>query len=131
MLAVGLFILCGSLFFANQTLTFVRASLKTQGTVVRLRKVNGRKRQANYAPVFAFTDAAGHSFTVNSHSVSNPPSYSIGDTVPVLYQPDDPQHATIDSFVELWLWALIGGSIGALFTGLSFWGPMWRSRSPG
>jgi hypothetical protein len=129
MLVVGLFLLVGSLFFANQTLTYLRGSVKTQGTVVRIRKVNGRHRNFNYAPVFAFSDAAGHSYTLISHNVSNPSSFAIGDTATVLYKPDDPQHARIDSFMELWAFNLGGVLVGGLFTGLSFWGPMWRSGS--
>lgn len=52
---------------------------------------------------------------------SKPPAFTVGDKVTVLYNPDKPGDAQIDSFVERWLFLLIFGGLGAVFA-LIGWG---------
>jgi hypothetical protein len=47
---------------------------------------------------------------------SDPPAYKPGEHVRVLYHPENPAGAQIDSFVEQWLAVTIPGGIGGLFT---------------
>ena len=41
--------------------------------------------------------------------------YAIGDEVPVLFSPDDPQSASINSFTSMWLLPLLLGGGGLVF----------------
>jgi hypothetical protein len=52
---------------------------------------------------------------------SKPPAFRVGDKVAVLYNPDKPGDAQIDSFVERWLFLLVFGGLGAVFASIG-WG---------
>ncbi len=57
------------------------------------------------------------------NSGANPPAYRVGDAVDVLYNPQTPQDATIDSWWDIWMPSMIFMGFGGLFTligGLSF-----------
>jgi hypothetical protein len=109
-------------FFTLNTLRFLDRSVSVQGTITALVPVtrsgsdqDGGGSQITYAPEFSFTAADGRVFSVTSTFSSNPASFDVGDTVSVLYQPDHPDHARIDSFGQLWGISLIVGGIGAVF----------------
>ncbi len=76
-----------------------------------------------YFPVFTFTDAQGTVHTIHSSSGSSPPDYEVGDSVPVLYSPNDPENAKIDSFFSVWGISLITGILGGIYlpAGLIVW----------
>lgn len=68
-----------------------------------------------FAPVVQFTPASGGTVPFTADVDSNPPAYQVGDHVPVLYPPDKPHEAVIDSFWQVWfssaLFALIGAAL--------------------
>jgi len=64
---------------------------RTHGVVTRLRWSAG-----NAYPVFAFQAPDGRTVEVKSNVGTSPPLYRGGETVRVLYDPADPEHAHID-----------------------------------
>ena len=73
----------------------------------------------DYSPRFEFQTPDGNTWTVLSNVGSNPAAFSVGDKVEVLYHPDNPAHARIRSFSQLWLWPwiLCVGGAAALIIG--------------
>lgn len=69
----------------------------------------------NYAPVFEFVAADGRTYTVTSGTASNPPAYGTGEIVRVLYLPHSPTHARLKGVMQLWLFPLISGPLGAFY----------------
>ena len=56
--------------------------------------------------------------------------YEVNDHVPVVYNPDYPDYAVINSFVEIWLGPVIYASLGLLFLiGSGFQWVKYRSQS--
>lgn len=131
---VGFFILLGSAFvviggiWMHRTSEFRTASLRAEGVVVEMVNI-GRGR---YAPVFEFDDQTGRRHRIYFRHASNPPRFEAGEQVQVLYAPDDPAGARIDSLLGLWLGPGIFVLLGSTFVvvaGLVGW-YLWRSDRP-
>jgi len=125
---IGIFILACSIIpfahgiysFAN-TKNFLMKAVKTKGKVLDLKEYSSGDGVV-YRPVFSFMDNAGNNHTIHSTWGSNPPRYGIGDSVSVLYDPEEPENAKTDSFFDLWLYSIIGvfGGIVCVFMGLLY-----------
>lgn len=117
----GICLLLGALFAYRSTSAFLAESVKAEGTVVDF--VPSRSDNSiTYRPVVQFTGQSGEEIEFVSSAGSNPPGYSAGQTVEVLYRPDDPQHATINGFFSLWgasvILALLGGPFLLIGSGI-------------
>jgi len=106
------------LFFAysmySGTQEFLKTAETAQGTVVDL--VESRSSDSvTYAPRVEFTTKNNETIYFQSSSSSNPPSYSRGETVEVLYDAKTPEDAKINGFFSLWIGAIIVGVLGLVF----------------
>jgi len=111
---IGLGMLVGSFFLFQNTVSFLDNAVKAQGVVIDL--VRSRSSDSTtYAPTVRFTTAQGVMIEFTSGTSSNPPSYSRGEQVNVLYLESDPDDAKIDSFFSVWGAAVIVGVIGLVF----------------
>jgi hypothetical protein len=96
---------------------FLRSSLRADGVIVGLRVVRpSRPSDQSRSPIFRFNANDGRSFTVVSSIAQSPSPWKQGDAVTVLYQPEHPENAHIDSFVQLWMPQVIVGIVGAAFS---------------
>jgi len=97
-------------FFYQRTKTFLDHAGRADGKVVRLVERPGSDSGTLFYPVFAFRDAGSREHEIYFGTGSFPPSYSVGDTVKLLYRPEQPNDAKIDDFFSLWgLPAILGG----------------------
>ena len=113
---VGLGLLIGSIFAYQNSKSFIEGATTTEGVVTEL--IRSRSSDSNsdyYKPVFEFMTSKGETVEIISSTGSNPPSYSEGEKIKILYMPSDPQSAKIDSFTSLWLLPLILAIIGGVF----------------
>ena len=90
--------------------------------VSRREYINQQDRiyQDFYYPVVEFTAADGRTRTLQMSEGSNPPSYETGNDVVVLYDPEKPLEARIQSFGSsalMWILPGITGILGAAFLG--------------
>ncbi len=90
--------------------------------VSRREYINQQDRiyQDFYYPVVEFTAADGRTRTLQMSEGSNPPSYEAGNDVVVLYDPEKPLEARIQSFGSsalMWILPGITGILGAAFLG--------------
>src|SRR5262249_44613226 len=69
-----------------------------------------------YYPVVKFRTATGEAHTLHSNTGSSSPSYRVGETVSVLYDPGNPFDARIVGFFSLWFLVIIFGPVGALLS---------------
>lgn len=99
---------------ALHTWNFTRVALRTSGTVIELTPLSGKDSDITYAPTFRFMDASGTEHTVTSHMSSSPPDFHAGESVTVLYRPDDPKAARIDSLGQVWGLSISVGVCGAM-----------------
>lgn len=71
-----------------------------------------------YTPIIEF-QVNGQTYRFDGDNASYPPAYQIGETVPVIYDPEDPDTAQINKWSERWLFPIIiipAMILGALIT---------------
>jgi Protein of unknown function (DUF3592) len=95
----------------------VSGDRQADGTVVDL-SYGGK----SYDPVVEFTAPSGATIRFTSGIGSNPPAWRVGEHVGVLYDPGNPQDATIDQYWQIWFFPTLFGIIGTpfLLIGIAF-----------
>ena len=129
-LLTGIILLISAVYRRARTLAFLAKSLETTGEVTALEEVPpqqpGATELESYAPVVVFTANDGRKVQFTSLASSYPPTYAIGDRVPVFYAVDQPDQARIRSFHDLWFMPSFFGGLGLVFAaigaGLLIWG---------
>ncbi len=116
---VGLVFFGVAFFAARSEWVFRAGAISAPGRVVDLAPTSGSKGGTVYKPVFEFTDRDDRMHRVTGSVASSPPSFRRGEAVTVLYRPENPQEAHIDSFMEAWLLPLIFGGLGGVFTSIA------------
>jgi len=109
-------LICVGLFLGFQTYRFVSSAERTQGIVQSAEQVHLQVGK-HHAVVVSFRDKAdkSYSFTFESRFKGNQ-EYWPGDSVTVIYSPDDPQGtAQVDVLTRLWLWPGVCIGAGLLF----------------
>lgn len=111
---IGLAMLIGTLLVYQNTQSFLATAHVTNGTVIDL--VSSRSNNGTtYAPVVVFYTQDAKEIVFTSSSGSNPASFDINERVEVLYQPETPNDAKINSFFSLWGLCMIMGFLGFTF----------------
>jgi hypothetical protein len=90
---------------------YLSTALRTTAVVQSLR-AERMERSTVYFPIISFTTVAGVPVTTESKT-SRTSGYPIGQTLPVIYDPDHPDNVEIDAFWSRWL-IVIGASFAAL-----------------
>ena len=112
LIGIGMFV--GTFLLYKSTNAFLVEAIKADGTVVDL--VQSRSGNSfTYRPVIQFNNQNGEKIEFITSSGSNPPSHRKGEKVEVLYPPDEPQKARINTFFSLWGGSLILGILGVVF----------------
>ena len=127
---LGLAMLVGSFYINEDTRSFIAQATKTEGTVVQL-ILSYSDNSRTYHPLVRFTDTNGKAIEFVSSTGSNPPGYSEGEKVEVLYLPAEPYKARLNSFFSLWGGSIIVGGLGGIFLligGGIFLAPKLKSR---
>ena len=120
---VGIGLLVGSGLSFNITRNFIEKSVSTNGVVIELKKEissNQKSRGYIYYPVVKFEPGQGEIIKFESNTGTNPPSYKIGQTVPVLYESNNPNSAQINSSFDLWFLPIFLLVMGGIFGGVGF-----------
>ncbi len=114
---IALMFFCGSGIFAYKNYTFLKDAVKTEGKVVEYKtvKTKSRSNRDTYAPVFTFKDRIGKEHKVVSSYSSADLLGEVGDKILIRYDPEKPERAKIDIFVNFWGISLILGGFGLCF----------------
>ncbi|MBA3980649.1 MAG: DUF3592 domain-containing protein [Alcanivorax sp.] len=116
--AVGVVLLAVAIGLGLNTQRFVAESHTATGQVVALEASRTSEGGTTWRPVVSFRAGDGGTYTFTSRVSSNPPAYERGETVTVLYAPDQPGNARIKGLFQLWGGVLICGLLGVVFTGI-------------
>jgi hypothetical protein len=114
---IGLVLAALGGWFYFQDRAMVEDALSDRGTVLQL-AVSSDSDGYSYRPVVMFIDAEGDRRVFTGQVGSNPPSYSPGEQVTVLYRPEAPDKAVIDSVLERFFLPLLLGGMGTLFASI-------------
>lgn len=114
---VGLGMLLGAVYWIHSTRVFIDQAEIAQGEVIDL-IASYSDGSTTYKPKVLFVDGRGKSITFITSFSSNPPAYSRGEQVEVLYLPAEPAKAKINGFFSLWGGASIIAIMGCVFLGV-------------
>ncbi len=123
LLFVGvLFVLIGVAVLIGGVVAAVKQALKSgrgvaaTGTVVDLvSRVFNPGSAGVYCPVVEFTTAAGQPVRFESQFGTMPAGHRVGQSIPVRYDPADPQKAEVDSATANWFVPGCTSAMGLLF----------------
>src|SRR5690348_8317024 len=101
----GLLILLSVYIFKNN-IDFTQKAQISQGEVIMV-TIDKSGKTVTYKPVIEFYDRKGIRIEFASLEGSNPPKYTLGDNVEVLFNPENPFDAKINSFFSIWGGVLI------------------------
>ena len=90
---------------------FANGALSTTGVIVDIKTVESID-STNLVPIVKFTSKSGQTARIESTSTS--PAPNVGQSVSVIYHPDDLKSARIDNFVNRWLFPIIFSLIGSI-----------------
>jgi len=103
---------------ALNTRSFVAGAAHADGIVIALLRPPRCDSNSNaVAPLVRFVTADGETVEFRSDTASDPPSYTRGERVGVLYRPLAPRDARIDDFESLWASAVFFGATGTIIFG--------------
>lgn len=111
---IGAGLLIGAMMSYINTSKFIERASETVGTVIDVERSRSSDSTTFY-PVVVFEDANGREVEIRSRSGSNPPAFSRGETVSVLYESTTPESARINTFFSLWGLPIILGGLGLVF----------------
>ena len=127
-IAQGVFVGAVAIYLITKTRAFLGRAMRTDALVVdALARVSRDHvmRATTFRPVVEFTDETGQNQRVEISLGMSHPSWSQGDTISILYAPDDPKNARLDTFIGLWftclactfisVWSIVGGLVIWLF----------------
>jgi hypothetical protein len=94
----------------------VASAQRADGVVTRIEWVTTteRGRTSSVAYPFVQFQAEGRTVEFRSDVGSSPPSYSVGERVTVLYQPDKLEQARLEGYFQQYLGPLIVGGVGLI-----------------
>lgn len=94
-------------FAANTAWQLEQTGIATEGTVVEMEESSSADSGCCvYSPIIEFS-VNGQTYRFEGDVASDPPEYRVGETVPVIYNPADPNTAQINKWVERWLFPLL------------------------
>ncbi|RFA25573.1 hypothetical protein CAI21_18785 [Alkalilimnicola ehrlichii] len=118
-LFIGLSALVGAGVTGYNSYRFVTTAEPTVGVVLEVRREIGRDSDGNqtvrYYPVVRYQGPNGMA-TYRSRSGSSSPRFSVGELVPMLYDPANPRNVRMDDFFDLWTATVLFSVFGVIFT---------------
>ncbi len=123
MVGFGLLLVGGWTGFQKYQL--VRKSVRTQGRVIEIKQEviknpePHRRLMVSFHPVYEFSTLQGEVITFSISTGTDIPPYREGETVQILYDPQDPQNASLVTYSSLLLRTLVLTGIGVLMVSLS------------
>ena len=112
---IGLGLLALAVFVSWNTITWLKRTVEAQGTVTQMLHVTDKDGDLTYKPVVRFSTAEGKTIEFKSSFSTSPPAYRVGQSVAVVYLPDEPEKAQIRGFLSLWMGPMIIAFIGTIF----------------
>ncbi len=107
-----------AVFLFIRTKNFMGKAQEVKGTVIEMVYSSGSDDGGGYAPVYQFNTLDGQSIEVHDNLSSNPPRFKVGQTIEVLYDPENPQKARIKKWMNLYFASVLLGVLGLVFGGV-------------
>jgi hypothetical protein len=127
---IGLGLLIGGVFAFQHTRRFLATAISVPGVVTenvwQERRSSNNSIHGDFYPRIRFRTTDGQEISFITNSGSNPPSYHVNERITILYDPQQPYDARIQSFVELWLLPTILCGLGIFFCSFGVVAAIWK-----
>ena len=112
---VGILLLAIAAFFFMRTRTFIGRAKEAKGTVIQMEyRRNSSSSSGAYAAVYQFKTSDGQTIIKQDTLASNPPRFKVGQVLDVLYEPDNPNRATINTWMSLYFLPALLAALGVV-----------------
>ena len=112
---IGGLLLAIGVFLFIRTRIFINKAQEVKGTVIQMVYSHSSEGGGGYSPVYQFRTIDGQTIVVTDSLSSNPPMFQVGQTIDVLYDPENPQKARIKKWMNLYFVSLLLGGMGLIF----------------
>ncbi len=122
-IVIGIVLVYAGFYFYNDIQSVRKNGIKTEGVIVRYerrgnRTISERENGMFVVPIVQFQTATGQVVVVegkvdNTSVLQN--LCETGEQVEIIYDPQNPEHAVINTFAELWFVPLLAWFIGVAF----------------
>lgn len=120
LLVVGIALIAGSVYLAQQCYAFVHAAQEATGKIVdqRYYRYNGNTRYDTHYPIVQFRLPSGATIKRELTDTSSRTLYATGIDLPVLYlqQPGKPILVRSGAFLDIWQTTLVMAGVGIAFS---------------
>ncbi|RYY52108.1 MAG: DUF3592 domain-containing protein [Chitinophagaceae bacterium] len=105
-LIVGIILLAASLFLFRQSLAFIKQSERATATVIELESITDNDG-TTFKPIFRFKTSLNQEVHYRHISSTAPPSWKIGETAIVAYDPGNPEACRLLTYFGVFNWTII------------------------
>jgi len=116
-LVIGIGLFGGGIYSFLSTRDFIGEAATTGGVVIDLERAQDADGNDSYYPRVQF-ETNGRSYQFRGQVGSGRGTFKVGEPVEILYDPADPYHARINSFIQLWFFPMFLGGMGVVFTAI-------------
>jgi len=116
-LAMGLIFVAFGIALLVSQVRFLAGARNTDARIVNLLPERADDGSYTYRPQLEYVTPAGQTVHTPLDTVSNRSAYHVGELVPILFDPDQPEHAIPNTFWSRWLFVVIFGGIGIVVSG--------------
>lgn len=116
--AMGLLVIGIAIVVWMRTREFISKAQETKGVVIRMLSKPGSKGGIIYAPVYQFRTMDGRTIEVEESTYSKPPQFQEGQSVYILYDPQNPEEARVKNWMNLYFLPLVLAGMGMIFVGI-------------
>lgn len=117
-LLAGFILLAVSLYKLKQSFDFISKSERAIGTVTSMEEIDDA-----YSPVFTVKTKENGEIIYHHAAASKPASWDIGEEAIFLYNPENPDSATLMSYFWLFNWTIVfmGSAIPLIIVGAGYY----------
>jgi uncharacterized protein DUF3592 len=126
-------LICAGIYSEVRTARFIDQASLAEGTgIENVAALDTSENHLTYRPRIRFRSGAGEKITITSSLGADRPAYQVGQTVALLYHPNEPTQVEIRGLWSLWLLTVMLSGPGAVFVGigLAMLGSLLRSNAP-
>lgn len=114
-LIIGLILLTVALYFFVRSKEFIQTGVKTTAIVSEFIETRGSKNSTLYKPVFEYTTLLNEKIKQIYNVASKPPMWNVGDSVEIIYNPNNPKEIKPFSYFGLYGICVIFSAIAMPF----------------
>jgi hypothetical protein len=101
LLICGIGLLAYAVKMMQLTNRLAEGGVKTTATLVEIKKTTDINGMDMFQPIFEFADASNQTIRYNYEQLSSPPSWAVGQKIPVVYNPKNTAEVKLDKGFDL------------------------------